>query len=455
MFEEAHYEMSLFRKYHRTLGKDAKKIIKLLNDKDYDKLRTELLRLIQNEDIDEDFFAQQAFMTALNRLVDELAHYYPINEIDPITQDVIEPKDKITLPSGEQFSLTSLVQYHNKRDYRGTLEGEQHNKKYLINPLLNKRFNDDDVKRILATAVKNGVTVNHLQQSQEVVYRQMQNLGCHNVGRLKLYLRPPIRKILPSDAPLPISKASLNFAKKTNDGRLNTYNIKKNNSIGRIEIRAGCPTNAPQVTLILSHEAKNSLRRTNQFIDALSSLHWKRVIKKLQAKRISKRLPMVVTFPERLYQDYNHALTIIATLDEWQILWPKLVKAIKKCEGEALFEKAPELENFFEPGKNKKKSLLTKQLFERAEKIRNSGQKKASSKPVKAESAETAEQPTPAPTRTKRKSKEVPIAPIPAKTYAPAFALARQNAPKTATLEGPAAYTRRKLKATASPAPSF
>lgn len=78
-----------------------------------------------------------------------LAEIKPINDVDPITQDVIAASDKVVASTGHQFSLTNLVEYHNNRDYRGSQLQEQHNSKWLLNPITNTKFDPMDVEHIL------------------------------------------------------------------------------------------------------------------------------------------------------------------------------------------------------------------------------------------------------------------------------------------------------------------
>lgn len=94
-----------------------------------------------------------------------LSSFDPVNTEDPITKMEIEADDLFTSLNGQCFSLSALIQWHNTRNYRGT-EGEQHQKKFLLNPISNKPFSSKDAENIMATALRKGLPpIMHLSDS--------------------------------------------------------------------------------------------------------------------------------------------------------------------------------------------------------------------------------------------------------------------------------------------------
>lgn len=93
-----------------------------------------------------------------------LAKHCPVNDEDPITLSEISEDDLFTTMNGQKFSLSSLINYHNTRDYRGH-KGEQYGSKFLLNPLSNEPFLSDDAERIMLAAARSNITINHLSSS--------------------------------------------------------------------------------------------------------------------------------------------------------------------------------------------------------------------------------------------------------------------------------------------------
>jgi hypothetical protein len=84
-----------------------------------------------------------------------LNYLNPVNTEDGISRDLIDDRDLVIIFSGQRFSLTMLVDYHNARDYKGT-KGEQHGNKFLFNHLTNDFFSFRDVETIVCRAIKSG-----------------------------------------------------------------------------------------------------------------------------------------------------------------------------------------------------------------------------------------------------------------------------------------------------------
>jgi hypothetical protein len=90
---------------------------------------------------------------------------HPLNEEDPISLEAIPDQELLITPTGHRFSITTLVEYHNRRGYKGTL-GEQHGKKFLLNPLINTLFPWHDVPSILVAVARSNALfgTNHVFQ---------------------------------------------------------------------------------------------------------------------------------------------------------------------------------------------------------------------------------------------------------------------------------------------------
>lgn len=95
----------------------------------------------------------------------ELADDFPLNQVDPITQEVISPEFKVVSSTGHQFDIRVLIQFHNKRSLRVDIDKQE--KYHLINPITNLSFSERDEKYILDKAKIKGlkVTSSHVTAS--------------------------------------------------------------------------------------------------------------------------------------------------------------------------------------------------------------------------------------------------------------------------------------------------
>ncbi len=139
-------------------------------NKEMDALRKKLILLskskIQKESKTEESKSEEKSPSLAEAAYDvllALAELHPLNDIDPITQDTIETKDKVFVSTGHQFSLSNLIEYHNSRSYRGSSLGENHASKWLLNPLTNQKFDSDDVRHIVAIAKEKNITINNIK----------------------------------------------------------------------------------------------------------------------------------------------------------------------------------------------------------------------------------------------------------------------------------------------------
>lgn len=108
------------------------------------------------------FYPDSVIMASLMAL----GELFPVNAEDPITLIEIDKEDLFVSQNGQNFSLTSLVHYHNTRDYRGT-QGEQHGSKFLINPINNIPFHSQDAENIMLAALrKNLPPILHLSNAK-------------------------------------------------------------------------------------------------------------------------------------------------------------------------------------------------------------------------------------------------------------------------------------------------
>lgn len=87
------------------------------------------------------------------------------DRLNPSTQEKINEDDLFVSRNGQCFSLTSLIDYHNARDYRGHLLGEQNGSKFLLNPLTNDLFNSDDAESIMRMAIKKDIQIRELRNA--------------------------------------------------------------------------------------------------------------------------------------------------------------------------------------------------------------------------------------------------------------------------------------------------
>lgn len=90
-----------------------------------------------------------------------LAEIMPLNATDPILFEDIEIDDKVFIASGNQFSLSNLIRWHNSRSPgrkdRNLFRGD-HNK-FLLNPLTNQPFELKDEEHILQIAEQRGLQI--------------------------------------------------------------------------------------------------------------------------------------------------------------------------------------------------------------------------------------------------------------------------------------------------------
>lgn len=91
-----------------------------------------------------------------------LAESFPINLDDPISSDAINAGDEVFISSGNQFSLSNLVKWHNTRDYRGSSLRERPKEKYLLNPLTNQSFSELDRDHIIKIAKEKQIEIKDL-----------------------------------------------------------------------------------------------------------------------------------------------------------------------------------------------------------------------------------------------------------------------------------------------------
>lgn len=143
------------------------KLLQLANmpmpaDNAIENLRCHLIALLNDTKNDDQL------CNALHEVLINLAELYPINEDDPIDHENIHPEDAVFIASGAQFNIYLLIKYQNTRNYRGSSLGESQDRKYLLNPLTNEKFQERDEKHILAIARKKRIKVDHLMANNEV-----------------------------------------------------------------------------------------------------------------------------------------------------------------------------------------------------------------------------------------------------------------------------------------------
>lgn len=128
-----------------------------------ERLRTQLTPLLAKKDIKKDgiSLADVAFETLL-----ALARYRPVNTDDPISLEPISFEDSVVISTGQQFSLTTLIQYHITRAAR---RGETAESKRLLNPLTNTRFETADEEHIIAVATERGIDIPNLRAAESIV----------------------------------------------------------------------------------------------------------------------------------------------------------------------------------------------------------------------------------------------------------------------------------------------
>lgn len=123
----------------------------------------ELLRVLLLEILHSDnFVANNKISEAVYDTLLTLAQLSPLNTDDLFTYEEITEADRIFISTGHQFSLKTLIEYHNQRDFRTDL-GETLWSKYLLNPYLNLKFDKRDIQQITMLAAIKGIEINNLK----------------------------------------------------------------------------------------------------------------------------------------------------------------------------------------------------------------------------------------------------------------------------------------------------
>lgn len=138
-----------------------------INDiKDPIKLKKCILLSIENNWQAKAKFKEKYMFEVINRLVlSEYNFLFKVNEDDPLSLDEISDEDLFVSNMGERFSLTYLANYHNSRLYRGT-RGEQHNSKFIVNPLTNTFFPAAEVFRIIIATLQANIALSDLHKQR-------------------------------------------------------------------------------------------------------------------------------------------------------------------------------------------------------------------------------------------------------------------------------------------------
>ncbi len=97
-----------------------------------------------------------------------LAKLYPINDIDPISQDTIHPEDAVVTSSGAQFDIYHLIEYHHSRSYRGSTLRELPDSKTLIDPTSNLPFSPKDNAHIQRVALQKRIEIKFLTEEDKI-----------------------------------------------------------------------------------------------------------------------------------------------------------------------------------------------------------------------------------------------------------------------------------------------
>jgi hypothetical protein len=85
--------------------------------------------------------------------LERINELHPLSKNDPIMLEKVSKEDSFTNLLGQRFSVSSLVHYHNTRDYRRS-EGEQYGEKFIINPITNLFFSVTDSMDLIQIIVK-------------------------------------------------------------------------------------------------------------------------------------------------------------------------------------------------------------------------------------------------------------------------------------------------------------
>lgn len=126
-------------------------------------MRVELSRILSQYENDKSDIVTENDLNQAYEDVLFLTEFKPINEEDPILLCEIEEDHKIVLSTGHQFDIYALIQYHNSRSYQGLTLGEQHEQRWLINPLTNQKFSLRDAHRIQAMAKNKNIEIQYLK----------------------------------------------------------------------------------------------------------------------------------------------------------------------------------------------------------------------------------------------------------------------------------------------------
>ena len=106
---------------------------------------------------------------AVHKALLALAYFCPHNAEDPISLGAIEDEKKVAVSTGHQFDIENLVNYHNARPIREAIgETNADGKKWLLNPITNQPFDQEDVRHIQTVAVGLDITIEKLKATVAV-----------------------------------------------------------------------------------------------------------------------------------------------------------------------------------------------------------------------------------------------------------------------------------------------
>lgn len=117
-----------------------KKLVETLDDEVICSLRAELKKVLSDP--------RKSVKDAAFKALLELAESYPLNEYDPITHDKICPQNRVVVSAGYQFDIYALIEWHNFRPFRAELDEGVAHYKWLLNPVTNQPFFDQDIEHI-------------------------------------------------------------------------------------------------------------------------------------------------------------------------------------------------------------------------------------------------------------------------------------------------------------------
>ena len=142
---------------------DLKRLNTLSDDQDeiIEKLRGSLKNFFLQSKEKKDKQKNSTFHRTIYKALSALAEFRSINSTDPITMDVIASGDRVVVSTGHQFSISALIEYHNARIPRDSLD-ETTTNKWLLNPLDNDKFDYIDVVHIKTFAKQKSIKIQHL-----------------------------------------------------------------------------------------------------------------------------------------------------------------------------------------------------------------------------------------------------------------------------------------------------